>query len=240
MTSTRGGPPALGVVAEFWLLAHERDRTLLHPKTVGVGLAGVLLAAAILGDHLRIDGMVLTVGARAAMVPAPRIGGQGTQPTSVGPARPGWVGGDGPLVRWACGWVAAETPPYPAGTWVRVLGPELTGRVVAYLVNRGVLHPGGVWRRPRLAGGAVNTAGWPAARLTQRLETHQPLTAPDVVLLAVAQATGLTGPLLRYATPSAHNHLTAAVTDLRDRHPGVGVLVQEVHHAVQTTALTRT
>ncbi|MBI3685837.1 MAG: GPP34 family phosphoprotein [Actinobacteria bacterium] len=237
------GGRRLGVSEEFYFLAHERDRPLLRPRALGVGLGAAVLGEAVLSGWLQLRGGLVTAVDQRGGLPArePLAHGQDAPPAA---PVDGGGGGDPDLAvgltRWVWDWVVTEPHRYPVATWVRALGTEATTRVRERLVAAGFLAPTSVWRGHRPTVVDVNAAAWPAARLQQRLEQRQRLTDSDALLLAVADVTGLGAVLLRYATPTAGEHLTVVVADLHHRRPDIAALVEQVRVVIDTGTLTRT
>ncbi|MBI1758789.1 MAG: GPP34 family phosphoprotein [Actinobacteria bacterium] len=237
------GGPGLDVPEEFYFLAHERDRPVLHLRVLGVGLAAVVLGEAILAGWLQLrDGLVTAVDQRPGLPAVEPPGSWQVAATPPAVDGAGDAGGDpvGGWPRWVWDWVVTEPHRYPAVMWVRALGTEATARVRERLVAAGFLAPTSVWRGHRPMVVDANAAAWPAARLQQRLEHRQPLTDTDALLLAVVDVTGAGAVLLRYATPAAGEHLAVVVADLHQGRPDVAALVEQVRVVIDTGTLTRT
>lgn len=210
----------LSTAEEFYFLAHERDRPLIHPRALGAGCAAGILVEALLTRWLVVlDGLVTVVDQRPG---SPTGGGSAADP--------------GPLVRWGWDWVAAEPHRHPVGSWLRVLSQDATAQVVASLADAGYLAERGGWRGRRWCATNGAAAAWPAARLDSLLGKQSALTATDAALIAIVDATGVGRATFRYATPVVGERIRTVLTLLP---PDLGAIVAETRQLIDAAALTR-
>src|SRR5256885_6055326 len=192
--------PQMLLADDLFFFMHD-DRTgrpRLHPRAVGLGLAGALLGELMLFNRLTIqDGVLAVVDDR--------------------PPRDA-------VIHALLDQVLAERQPHGVRTWLAFFSQGATEQVAARMVRAG--HVTRVeprwprWSGVRWVPADMSTAAWPAARLRHRLHREEPLDTPDVVLTGLVDAAGLTSQVLwgvSARTLSYRDHLIAVLpAHLRD------------------------
>ena len=220
----------LDLADNFYFLAHDHVSGVprLHARAVELGLAGCLLAELLLSGWATVDdGLLSAVDCRPAA------------PVDVGASRgrPEQAG----LVRGVWDQVVREPWRHPLRTWLTVVGQDASRQVAGRLADGGHLRVG---RSRRFRGGRGeptnwNTAGWPAARLRGWLEHRQPFPVRDVVLLALAEATGLRTVVSADLDQRARDYHEWLLNNLAHQLPHIAELAGHTAAAVGAAVLVR-
>lgn len=202
------------VADDTWLLAHDdvTGRPCVHPRALGLGLAGGLLAELALAGAVRVrhDDIAVPLARRP---PADE------------------------LLRRVFGHLEAEREDHPAGEWLRYLArtapAEVAGRLEAagYLVRAGRTLP---WRGDRWVPTDRDSAFAPVLRVRAALDASRPLTIHDAVLAGLADACGLAFRLAPYTPARSLRPLPHAVAQLA---PGLQDLIAHTRAAVDGAVL---
>jgi hypothetical protein len=181
-----------GLVADdLYLMAHHEKtgRPYLHPRAVGVGLAGALLTDLVLADKLTI------------------------WPDWVGPADHSPPRDE--LSRAVLALVLSER--HPARDWLAFLARSAARDVAMRLERHGYLtmawsrRP---WRDDRWVPVDPDCAFAPLFRAQAALDPAKQVTAPSVALAGLAAACGLGPRLLPYGPPGGRRRLAETVRQL--------------------------
>jgi hypothetical protein len=201
---------------EFFLIAHHdvTGRARLHPRAVGLGLAGAVLAELVTAQAVAVDaGHVWVVNTTA-------------------PADP--------LGRSALRLLLDEPEHTAVRLWLTVLSERAPTHVAQRLVAAGVVRAEQVRRlfrtRTLYVPVDINAAAWPWARLSLRLRRREHLDEPDLFLAGLSVQTGLDSYLLDGAEPECGRHLADLLrTGLR---PALRDLLLHTGAAVGNTVLS--
>ena len=201
---------------DVWLLAHDdvTGKPYIQPRSLGLGLAGSLLAELVLAGALAVAGDQIAVTARR---------------------RP-------PGDELAChvlGLVAGEREAHPVRDWLAYLARTAPAGVASRLVAAGYLAEAGrwvPWRPARWVPADRDSAFAPVLRARAALDAGRPLTAHAAVLTGLAQACGLGFRLAEYA-PAHARPIEQVTARLRDRDPGLGELISQTRTAVDSAVL---
>ncbi|GIE91900.1 GOLPH3/VPS74 family protein [Actinoplanes regularis] len=181
------------VADDFFRLAHrDHDgRPLLDEHVTGLGLAAALLAELVLARRLALPGgQVIIVDA--------------TPPIDA-------------LAHTVLDRLAAEQAALPVRTWLAYLARTAQRDIADRLTRAGHLRQttgrGLFGRRVRYVPTDMNTAAWPWARLSSRLQKGQPLDGFDTVLGGLVLATDLYRTVLLGHSADLEAGLRAAAAD---------------------------
>jgi Golgi phosphoprotein 3 (GPP34) len=202
------------VADDTWLLAHDdvTGRPFVHPRALGLGLAGGLLA------ELALCGAVSVRHDDIAVPPARRP-----------PA-------DELLLR-VHGRLEAEGEDHRAGEWLRYLARTAPAEVAERLEAAGYLMRAGrwaPWRGDRWVPIDRDSAFAPVLRVRAALDASRPLTLHDAVLAGLADACGLAFRLAPYAPAGPLRPLHHAVAQLA---PGLQEVISQTRAAVDSALL---
>jgi hypothetical protein len=205
-----------GLLADdLYLLAHHdvSGRPFLHPRALGIGLAGALLAELVVFARIR-------VGTDSVMV--------------VDSALP-----EDELAGHVLGLLLNEYERYPARDWLTFLAVNAEQEVARRLGQAGYLtqeRSRRRWRADRWVPVNPDWAFSSLARARAVLDPARPAPAHCVVLAGLATACGLGSRLLQYGPSGARHCLDAAVrqlsTDLRE-------LIAQTQAAVDSALLSQ-
>jgi hypothetical protein len=200
---------------DFFLLAHDNvtGRPRLHPRVIGIGLAGALLAELILLGRTDVRAGALVV------VDDRRL--------------------TDPLLAGLLGRVRGERRPHQVGAWLSFLAPGVEDEVAQRAAGKGLLvrvGQRGLRRGNRWAPADSAAATWPAARLRMLLTRTEPMAIGDVSLAGLALACGLVQHVLADAPQQARQYLDHLVSSLAEP---LRQLIVETESAAGNAALAR-
>lgn len=204
-----------GLVADdLYLMAHHEatGRPYLHPRSLGLGLAGALLADLVLSGNARIDrGTVVAEGE-----PPPEDG----------------------LALSILGELVRQGRWHPARDWLTLLARTSAGAVAHRLARSGYLRQAEPqrWRRtPAWMPADPDCAFAALVRVKAALDSARPHDDRSVVLAGLATACGLGSRLLPYGPPNARRCLDDKISQL---DPSLRDLVAHTQAAVDSAALS--
>ena len=226
---------------EFYLLAHHNvsGAALLHQRAVDIGLAGCLLGELLLSGWATVE----LVDAQPIVTALDRreveLGDLVTQ--SDRPARV-------PLDRGVWNTVVREPRRLPVRQWLAVLGHDAAEQVADRLVEAGHLKVGRSRRSPP-APVSWSVAGGPASRLWAYLHWRNKEPGDrglppvhDVVLLALADAAGLSGVVLSGHEDEdghARSYYAELLALLAQHYPMYSDLAAQTGAAIASAVATR-
>jgi Golgi phosphoprotein 3 (GPP34) len=156
------------VADDLCLMAHREvsGTSYVQPRALGLGLAGALLAEAMLGGYISVrDGQIVAVSHAA-------------------PAEP--------LSGHLLGVLAGEGERHPVRDWLEYLGRSAAADVARRLEAAGYLkRAGGRWRGERWVPVDADSAFAPILRVRAALDASRPLTIHGGLLAGLADACGL-------------------------------------------------
>ncbi|MEV0134690.1 GPP34 family phosphoprotein [Dactylosporangium sp. NPDC050688] len=161
---------------EFFCIAREdwNGRSLLHPRTLGLGLAGALLGELVLFGRIAINDSVICVVRRDPP--------------------------EDPLAHETLTHLLTQPQHRDVRTWLAYLAETATDEVGQRLARAGVWRREERRRFGRVRvswlPADVNVVAWRPIRLAGRLTSPEPIEVPDVVLAGLVAVTGLTGAVL--------------------------------------------
>jgi hypothetical protein len=210
-----------GLLADdLFLLAHDEvsGKPRLHPRVVGLGLAGALLGELVLFGR--------------ADVRADADGRYFVVVTDPGPI-------DDPLADAVLGQVRADGRPRTVRAWLGYLAQTASHNVGERLGAAGTLartHSRVPRRGSRWTPTDLTTAAWPATRLRMLLTKSEPVTVPDAALAGFALACGLSQQILWNTPATAREYLDYLLAGLPE---ALGTLVTQTESAVGDAVLSR-
>lgn len=203
-----------GLVADdLYLMAHHETtgRPYLHPRALGLGLAGGLLAELVLSGHVRISqGEVAVATGAPPRDELARI-----------------------IVDLLC-----QDGRYQARDWLTFLARTSTHDVALRLERAGYVAQAGPRRRlraPTWVPVDADCAFAPLIRVRAALDPGRPPDDACTALAGLAAACGLGPRLLPYGPPGARRRLDNVV---RCAYPGVRDLITQVQAAVDAAVLS--
>ncbi|HEY5990080.1 MAG TPA: GPP34 family phosphoprotein [Streptosporangiaceae bacterium] len=218
-TSRRKASPQLGgtgrLADDLYLMSHHEvsGKPHLHPRAIGLGLAGALLAELVLLGKLCIRPGVVIVA----------------DPTP--PAEE--------LASLVLGLVQNEREQHTAQVWLLYLARTATEDVAQRLAKSGYLARVSArrpWSSERWAPVDPDCAFTPLVRILPALDSSRPLTADGTALAGLAAACGLSPRMLLYAPPKAtRRNLDEVVAQLG---PDLRHLIAETQAAVDSALLS--
>ncbi len=199
------------VADDLYLMAHHEvtGKPFVQPRSLGIGLAGGLLAELMLGASigLRPDGAVL----------------------------PGRTWPEDELARRVRDLIAAESEPHPVWEWLLFLARTAANDIARRLERPGYLtRAGGRWHPGRWVPVDPDWAFSPLLRVRSALDPARPLTAHGAVLAGLAAACGLSFRLVQYAPPPGRR-LDEALVQL---NPRLQELIAQTQAAVDSAVLS--
>jgi hypothetical protein len=205
-----------GLLADdLYLMAHDdvTGRAFLHPRALGLGLAGGLLAELLLAGRLRLwQGRVI---ADDAAGPADTLGQR------------------------VLGLVVTERDRHPVRDWLAFVARTAAKDVAARLEHAGYLTPVRArlpWRGERWVPVDPDCAFTPLGRARAALHACPPPAVARVTLAGLAVACGLGPRLFPYGPPGARQHLDDAIARLT---PCLRELIAQVQAAVDSAMLAQ-
>jgi hypothetical protein len=199
---------------DLYLMAHHEatGRQYLHPRSLGLGLAGALLAELVLSGHVRIDRGTVVV---------------------IGHAPPGDA-----LARSILDKLLKQGRWHPARDWLAVLAYASAEAVAHRLARSGYLTQAEPqrWRRtPTWMPADPDCAFAALIRVKAALDPSRPHEDHSVVLAGLATACGLGSRLLPYGPPNARRCLDDKIREL---DASLRYLVAHTQAAVDAAALS--
>lgn len=181
-----------GLVSDdLYLLAHNdlTGKPYIHPRALGLGLAGGLLSELMLNGHINVQhGQVVFLGRG--------------------------VSAEG-LARRLLGVLASEYEYHPVRDWLLFVGRTAVDDVARRLADAGYLNRvGGRWRNQRWVPVDADSAFSPMLRVRAALDASRRLTIHDALLAGLADACGLGFRLAPYAPTALVRPLHYAVAQL--------------------------
>jgi hypothetical protein len=213
-------PPTGGFAVHLWLaddllliaLDDRTGRFALHPKALGLALAGGLLGELVLCGNITVSGQEVRV---------------------INPNPPGPVGAT------VLAHMVAE-PQHPLRVWLEFLGQNATDWVGDRLVQGGLLtrRESRVLLRNNVTLHPVDPSviAWRPMRLEQMLVRRQEIGLPDAVLFGLVSAAGLTRRVVWDGSAEDLDYLRALVAALP---PPLHDIVAEVETLVAQAVLTK-
>jgi hypothetical protein len=202
-----------GLVADdLYLMAHHEvsGKPLIHPRALGIGLAGGLLAELMLTDSISL-----------------RPGG------TVGPGRIPLADG---LARQVLGLLAGESEPRPVREWLLFIGRSAAVDVAGRLGQSGYLARSSGrlgWRAGRWVPVDPDWAFSPLIRVRSALDPARPSSKHGAVLAGLAAGCGLGFRLADCVLPAGRSVDEA----VRQLDPGLQELVAQTGAAVASALL---
>jgi hypothetical protein len=212
--------PTGGFAVHLWLaddlflvaLDDRTGRSALHPKALGLGLAGALLSELVLCGNISVNGQQVQV---------------------INPNPPG------PLGATVLAHMIAE-PQHPLRIWLEFLAQDAMDAVGERVTRGGLVErrENRVLLRTTVTYRPVDPAvvAWRPMRLEQMLVRRQEISLPDAVLLGLVSATGLTRRVMWDGSPEDFDYLRALVAALP---PPLADIVSDVESLVAQAVLTK-
>jgi len=202
------------VADDLYLMAHHETsgRPHLHPRAVGLGLAGALLAELMLTGHVRVWCGEIVVA--DAVPPEERLIGE--------------------VLRL----VLSEHERHSARDWLAFLARTAARDVARRLERSGYLSQLSArrpWRAVRWVPVNAECAFAPIVRVKSVLDPSRPVPETSAVLAGLAAACGLGSRLALYLPPGTRRRLDDAVGRL---DPGLNELIAQTQAAVDSAVLS--
>ncbi|HET7017144.1 MAG TPA: GPP34 family phosphoprotein [Streptosporangiaceae bacterium] len=203
------------IADDLYLIAHHEvtGRPFLHPRAVGLGLAGALLA------ELALPGLI-QVWPEAVVVTGRRV-----------PIQDG-------LVRAVTGQLLDEPDRHPAKDWLQFLARTATRDVAHRLERAGYLAEAWSrrpWRGERWVPVDADCAFAPFYRVRGALDPARQSTVIGTTVAGLAVACGLGSRLAQFGPPGALRHLDESVRQLK---PDLRELIAQTQAAVDSAVLS--
>jgi hypothetical protein len=217
---------------DLYLIAHHEvsGRPFLHPRAIGLGLAGALLAELALPGLIRVwPEAVVTVLARADKppeLPADRRAYPARLPIQDG------------LARAVIGQILAEPDRHPAKDWLQLLARTATRDVAHRLERAGYLGQAWSrrpWRGQRWVPVDPDCAFAPFYRIAGALDPARQATVIGTTVAGLGVACGLGSRLAQFGPPGGLRHLDECVRQLK---PDLRELIAQTQAAVDSAVLS--
>jgi hypothetical protein len=203
------------IADDLYLIAHHEvnGRPFLHPRAIGLGLAGALLAELALPDLIRVWPEAIAVTGRSVPIQ------------------------DG-LARAVAGQLLAEPERHPAKDWLQYLARTATRDVACRLERAGYLTQGWSrrpWRGERWVPVDADCAFAPFYRVRGALDPAKKASVIGTTVAGFAVACGLGSRLAQFGPAGALRHLDESVRLLK---PDLRELIAQTQAAVDSAVLS--